>query len=141
MKRTKIFTLLIILFTIITVCCICIYFCIIEKSAIIYVGENENWHCEYKADLHKDKDSDFYKTYLTVRYKENIIHANNIKVRLTRQGAEISSIEINNPSADPTIRNPIRSEDGTSGMPAYYSPLNLYINLDGKEENITLYEK
>lgn len=39
------------------------------------------------------------------------------------------------------INNPIKVKDGMSVMGIYSQPLKLYINLDGKEEYITLQKK
>lgn len=141
MKLAKIVTSTIISFVILAICFICIYNFVLEKSKTIFIGENDSWHCEFKVDLYKNKYSDLYETKLTLKYKDDIIPASNIKAQLTHANSDITSIEMSNPSATSGMKNPIQIEDGMSGMFINSLPLNLYINLDGKEENITLYKK
>lgn len=140
MKLAKIVALTIIGFVILTISSICIYTFIVEKPKTIFVGENENWYCEFKVNSYKNKYSDLYETKLTLKYKEETIPASNIKAQLTHNGSDITYMEMSNPSAS-GIKNPIKIKDGMSGIFMYSLPLNLYINLDGKEENITLYKK
>lgn len=95
-----------------------------------YIGENENWKCEYKVSTERDPENGLYWEDLKISYKHNDINDAKFYARLMHGTVEVSVEEATSFNSS----NIIHTGAGTSGMKVFTQPLKIYISLDGGEE-------
>ena len=102
---------------------------------VFYLGENENWRCEYRISTGPDPYSGVYHNDLKIRYKHDDMDETNFYARLMHGIATLNIVE------DTGFKSEIHAGGGSKGMRVITHPLKVYISLNsGEEECIELHK-